>query len=117
MTFNLHALRRERLIQFVTSAVLVDILFLPYLQAFIFPLSLPFVVAAIFFDRRFYISNTNLFLFSIVIGLVFLSVLMSVLLKSNDYLVEDLKRAFQFLTSFLLCVFLLCSNSCQDWCG
>jgi hypothetical protein len=81
--------------------MLIDLLFLPYLQIVILPLSLPFVVAALLLmGVRFERDRYPTLLFFLALA-VFASLAISVNIPSRtEYQLENLKRAFQLLTTF-----------------
>ncbi|WP_422484799.1 hypothetical protein [Gudongella sp. DL1XJH-153] len=88
------------IVKIVAYIVLFDILFMPYFPYFIMPMSLP-LVALMLLRYGKITNNIYLKLFSIIAVTIFISVFTSIVIgRSTEIIVENMKRAFQLLTTF-----------------
>ena len=80
----------------------IDLLFFPYYQVIIIPYSLPVAVIGLLECRRIIMPPKTKNMLIITSLFMSLSVTASLFLpESSDYIVENIKRLFQFSTSFL----------------
>lgn len=80
----------------------IDLLFFPYFQVFIIPLSLPLIIVGIVvIGKAAFPPKTITPIYFISILMAMSLVIASFLPHSTDYFAENLKRVMQFLTSFL----------------
>ncbi|MCX5831446.1 MAG: O-antigen ligase family protein [Deltaproteobacteria bacterium] len=79
--------------------IVIDLLFFPYVPFFVMPMSLPFVVAALFLGTESPCHNaiSLLYLFSVC---VVISVIAGLIFYGDESMLEDFKRAGQLLSSF-----------------
>tara|TARA_R110001599_G_scaffold262231_1_gene462694 strand:+ start:8435 stop:9661 length:1227 start_codon:yes stop_codon:yes gene_type:complete len=94
-------INKEELKGLAAAFVLVDLLFFPYFQILVMPISLPFIIIYIFFDGDFNFPNRYFIFFSIVAFFTLFSTYLSVFISDYNYFLENFKRSVQFLTSFI----------------
>lgn len=85
----------------IGHAIMIDLLFLPYVQWVIVPLSLPVVLLTLASSRRLRLPKKEELLLVALFTCVGLSVAVSSFLpQSRPYAIENTKRLIQFTTSF-----------------
>lgn len=81
--------------------IIVDLLFLPYFQVIILPLSLPLVICLLLIDRRLSAPKGTMLLVAIVAATVLVTGLSSILWsQSHGYAMENVKRSIQLTSTF-----------------
>lgn len=84
----------------------VDLLFFPYFQVIIVPFSLPLIFVGIVVMQRVRFPPQDKAILFLLAFFMVMSVTLGIFLpQSAPYAVENIKRIFQFLTSFLYLVF------------
>lgn len=92
--------------KFIIIFIFIDLLLLPYFPFFVIPISLPVVVYMVALRKIAIVNNREFVVFLLLGFLVLISVLLSFLNKGSNIhninaWIENIKRAFQLLTSFL----------------
>ena len=97
---------KNRLLLLIAVFVYIDLLFLPYFQAVIMPVSLPLVFGALLWFGHLRIRSRFFTPFLILSGLLMTSYLIGLFVpQAAPYMAENLKRVIQFLTSFFYLFF------------
>lgn len=88
------------IIKCISYFILIDLIFLPYFPYFIMPISLPVVILMLFFYGKFE-KNSYFNIFIVISIFILISVFTSIIIgRSSDIILENFKRALQFITSF-----------------
>lgn len=94
------------LLKIISYFIFIDLLFFPYIHFFTIPFSLPLVLLSLLFLVKLKKENNHLN----IIVLIYITVLISTFISVNlgipsEFIVENLKRALQFLTTFAYFLF------------